>query len=147
MRTAWIAITLGTLVAFRPSFCIADEKPVPPPGEIRLLQGYVHTRLQGIDTSVGRISKKGGVTISYDIGTLAGNYAKSHSKDARWYREQTVAGAPVQIAFSKTGTVFITFPKSSANFYAQIKTPEQLADVLLMVLTFPKKNGAKKDGK
>ncbi len=46
----------------------------PPPGGIKLLDGYVHIQEQGYDTWVGRIKKEGGLNIIYDIGFLAGEY-------------------------------------------------------------------------
>ena len=145
MHAVWIVSAFAVLT-LPSSYCLGDEKPDPPPGGIRLLEGYVHETLQGKDTRVGRISKKGGITINYDIGKLAGNYAVSRSKRAQWFREQRVATQLVQIAFSKEGTVYITFPQAAANFYASVKTPSEMADALLMVLTFPDKKQTKKNG-
>jgi hypothetical protein len=145
MHAVWICSAFVVL-ALPTSHCLGDEKPDPPPGGIRLIKGYTHKTLQGIDTRVGRISKKGGVTINYDIGHLAGNYAVMESKRAQWFRERRVAGEIVQIAFSKKGKVYITFPRANANFDANIKTPTEMADVLLMVLTFRDKKKTKKNG-
>lgn len=44
-----------------------------PPGSIKLVVGYTHQRMQGIDTRVGKITKRNGLEISYDIGRLAGD--------------------------------------------------------------------------
>ena len=42
-------------------------------GDIRLLPGYVNTRVRPIDSAeAGRISKPDGLLISYDIGLAAG---------------------------------------------------------------------------
>ena len=149
MHAAWIASVFAVL-ALPTSYCLGDEKPDPPPGGIRLLKGYSHVTLRSISSRVGRISKKGGVTINYDIGdpavNVAGNYAKRLSKHAQWFREQRVDGEIVQVEVSKKGEVYITFPKAGANFYASIKTPTEMADVLLMVLTFPDKKKTTKNG-
>lgn len=135
MQAVWI-VSAFVVLTLPSSYCLGDVKSDRPPGGIRLLGGYVHETLQGKDSRVGRISKKGGMTIKYDIGKLAGNYALSQSKSAQWFREQRVARQLVQIAFSKEGTVYITFPRAAANFFASVKTPSDMADVLLMVLTF-----------
>jgi hypothetical protein len=60
-----ISILLFSSVAFA-----ATTQKDPPPGNIKLLPGYQHKTLQGIDTRVGKIWKEGGLEIKYDIGSL-----------------------------------------------------------------------------
>ena len=116
----------------------APSDPSPPPGAIRLPEDFRHERLQGIDTAVGRISKAGGLTIEYDIGGLAGNYAKGIEKnDRQWTIKQTINGQPVEIVKSKDGKVTATFTKVSANFWAKVTSEEDLAAFLAIVLTYP----------
>lgn len=109
---------------------------------MKLLDGYVHTRRQGIDSSVGRISKKGGVNISYDIGMpdekldVTINCLGYKLTSCVWKKEQELKGEPVQIVLLKNGQMQASFPKSGALFYAQIKSPEDIADFLLMILTY-----------
>src|SRR5438045_100982 len=82
----------------------------PPPGGIHLLDGYQHKREQGTDSSPGRIWKDGGLTIQYDIGGLAGNYAEGQEKaDRVWMRRQVVEGRRVEIVKSKDGNVYVSF--------------------------------------
>src|SRR5215470_3762225 len=77
----------------------------PIPGLLRLLPGYEHQPLQGIDSCVGRIWKSGGVEINYDIGKQAGNYAECQScgwtKGELWRKNQTVDGQKVVMVFTK----------------------------------------------
>ena len=97
--------------------------PVAPPGDIKLLPGYEHQKLQGIDTRVGKISKEGGITIQYDIGRLAGNATKGLPKaDVSWIKEQTINGHPVVVAKTKENVLYVTFTRSSANFSAKVAT-------------------------
>jgi hypothetical protein len=118
--------------------------PVPPPGGIKLLPGYQHQKLQGIDTRVGKISKEGGLAIEYDIGRLAGNYAKGQDKAGLlWFKEQVVGGRSVQLAFTKDRTLIVTFPETHANFSGKTKSDEDLADMLLMVLSYAPEAKAK----
>ncbi len=110
----------------------------PPPGGIKLLKGYVHTPLQGIDTWVGRIKKEGGLNIKYDIGSLAGEYVNHclYNNTCVWYKEQQLKAGLVKIALTEYETIIATFPKTTANFYAEVKSQEDIAEFLLMILTY-----------
>ncbi len=112
------------------------------PGSIRLLPGYRHERLSGIDSRVGKIWKQGGVEIQYDIGKMAGNYADCKScgwtRGELWRRKQIVNGQEAILFFTRAKTLFVVFPDSQANFYATINKAQDMADMLLMLLTFQK---------
>ncbi|HET8645888.1 MAG TPA: hypothetical protein VFO85_10385, partial [Vicinamibacteria bacterium] len=65
-------------------------------------------------------------------------------------KEQTVGGQPLQLLLIKDRTLYVTFPEAKtgvlggpANFKASVKSDEDLADVLLMVLTFRSEGGRK----
>ncbi|MCH8165366.1 MAG: hypothetical protein IH889_07130 [Planctomycetes bacterium] len=140
MRTilsfAIVALVVGSLsVALRAAS--ADD---PPPGSIKLLDGFKHQRMQGIDTRVGKIWKENGITIQYDIGRLAGNYAQQQRKyqadQLVWDRQQTWHGEPVELAMTKNRQLYVSFPESHANFYGQVQKEEDLVDALLMVLMY-----------
>lgn len=116
---------------------LAAEPDNPTPGGIKLLSGYKHKKLQGIDTRVGEFSKEGGLSIKYDIGRLAGNYAKSQAKEEPlWHKEQVIGGRPVHLTLAKDKTLFVTLPEANANFYGTAKSEEDIADILLMVLSY-----------
>jgi len=110
----------------------------PPPGGIKLLDGYVHIKEQGIDTWFGRIKKEGGLNITYDIGRLAGEYVILCLRDrtCAWYKEQQLKGGLVKIALTKDGRIIATFPKTTANFIAEVESQEDIADFLIMILTY-----------
>ena len=140
MRTilslAIVALIIGSLsVALRAAS--ADD---PPPGSITLLDGFKHQKLQGIDTRVGKIWKDGGITIQYDIGRLAGNYAEQQRKyqadQLLWDRQQTWQGQPVELAMMKDRQLYVSFPERHANFYGKVPKEQDLVDALLMVLTY-----------
>jgi hypothetical protein len=115
----------------------ADEPADPTPGDIKLLPGYKHQKEKGIDTRVGKVWKEGALAFEYDIGRLAGNAVKGQSKDnLLWSKEQIVEGHTVQLALTKDRMLYATFPQSSANFFGKVKTDEDVADMLLMVLTY-----------
>ena len=126
------AVTVLILTIFGLSFAQG------PPGSIRLLPNYKHKRERGIDTSVGSIWKDKGASIKYDIGRLAGNYAQSQKAQGQyyWYKEQVLNGSTVQLLFTKDRTLYVTFPKHTANFYGKLQSDEDLADILLMLATF-----------
>lgn len=132
-----LAATLPALAQATKTLTLPKPTPPPPPGNIQLLDGYTHKVLQGVDTSVGEISKPGGMTIHYDNGRLAGFYARKCGEGGcLWYKRQLINGREVWLSLSKEGRIVATFPKEHANFLAQTKSPEDIADFLLIVLTY-----------
>ena len=113
------------------------EKPAP--GGIRLLDGYHHHQTDHpLDSITGKIWKQHGVTISYDIALNAGDYSTSPewNKSVLWRTEQVVNGEKVVCVFTKSKQLLIVFPRLMANFYADIHSRRDLADMMLMVLTY-----------
>ena len=110
----------------------------PPPGNIELFDGYTHIRKEGIDSRIGEISQPNGITIHYDIGQMAGLFAGScrATNDCLWYKAQKINGREVWISLTKTGLLAATFPKEYANFWADTKSQEDVADFLVMILTY-----------
>ena len=110
----------------------------PPPGGIKLLSGYVHIPGRGIDSTVGSIKKEGRLNIRYDIGVLAGEYVNHCRRDNTcvWYKEQQLNAGLVKIALQRNGFIVATFPRTMANFYTEARTEEDVAEFLLMILTF-----------
>jgi len=106
------------------------------PGAIRLLEGYQHETFQGIDTQVGRLWKNGGPEVHYDIGALAGNHARQ-TEMRRWSKRQTVGANSFTLTMRTDDSLVLTFDKNTANFFIRgIRTQEELAEVLLMLLTY-----------
>ena len=133
-----IAFTLAASGQATKTLKLPAPTPEPPPGDIEMLDGYIHVPQSGIDSKVGEISKSGGMAIRYDIGIMAGVYAGrcSPSDDCQWFKSQTVNGREVLISLTKDGKVAATFRKENANFFAQTKSVEDVADFLIMVLTY-----------
>jgi len=115
-----------------------SKRGVAPPGGMLLLPGYTHVREQGIDTTVGRIARKGGPRIGYDIGFLAGDKAAEFAeRGPLWTKLQVMNGHIVRVTMVSGGYLFATFQDDTANFEASsVRTPEDLADVLLMISTY-----------
>lgn len=127
-------VLLSALVVRVPK---ASAEPAPPPGAIRLLEGYHHERLQGIDSTVGRIWKDGGLEIRYDIGGLAGNYAAlTKASERSWAMTQVINGQSAEIVRTKDGRVIVSF-EGNVNFFAKISNDEDLAALLTIALTYP----------
>ena len=137
-------ITLSALFLFVITVSALGQtsKPAVPesyvPGDIRMLEGYKHIRRQGIDTTVGEISKAGGLTIRYDIGRLAGAYAAKcqRKENCVWFKRQVVNGSELWLGLTKEGEILATFRGDDANFFAQTKSSEDIVDFLTMVLTY-----------
>jgi hypothetical protein len=142
LAAVWLLLPVGVVNL------AAQDAARPPPGNIKLLPGYVHEPKQGFDSIVGLIEKKGGLTIMYEIGRVAkpgalalGGDFSDRAKNLKeiqrqWYKEQTIAGQAVHIAMAKDGGLYVSFPESGVNFSVMIKTAEDVADALLMILSY-----------
>jgi hypothetical protein len=130
----------------------ADETRL---GGMQLLPGYGHVPLQGFDSIVGQIKIDKGLTISYEIGGVVkagaprfgGSFSdrpKLAPKDSiHWYREQVVGGQDAHLAHSKDDILMVSFPEKGMNFSVKVKTSSEMADALLMILTYPNPPGKK----
>lgn len=123
--------------------------PVPvenePPKGIRLLIGYKHKSATDFEgNQVGEISKDNRVKIKYEMGFSQGMAVDPSQKDTYvWYQEQTVNGRISRYALSKKDVLMISIPLDDApntlhvaNFYGTIQKPNDIADMLLMILPF-----------
>jgi len=114
----------------------------PVPGAMKLLPGYRHTKDPGDVQLTGNIWKERGLDIYYDIGG-GGSTTATRKAKALWYKEQVVNGRVVQLALavfpSKSRELFVSVPEGSdrfANFHAKVQSEEDVAEMLLMVLTY-----------
>jgi hypothetical protein len=118
-----------------------------PPGGMQLLPGYTHTRIQGVDTSLGRIVRLGGPAISYEIGGFRypimqgvdGDHTVLWTKSQKvyadaWMEGRTLSAGDLGMVMRNDGRLDID--TGLANFTSQrVRTTEDLADVLLMAVT------------
>ncbi len=127
----------------------AAETALPNGLVIDLLPGYTHQKLQGIDSVVGKFVKKDGLEISFEIGGYIppgqprfggsySDYAKSMPADSRlWLKEISIGARTVSVAYGKDQRIVVSthFEKVGINFNALAKSPEEIAEVLLMAMT------------
>jgi hypothetical protein len=120
-------------------------------GSLGLPDGFSHEQLQGIDTTVGRIQRQDPpMLISYDIGRSAGRYANPARRgDYAWMTQQAVGERRVHIAMrDRDGrrVLMVTVepvagvgemdPQWPANFAAEIKNERDVAEALLIALSY-----------
>lgn len=119
-------------------------------GRVEMLQGFAHKPARGRDTHVGTIARGDEtLTIHYDIGRMAGRSMGDERKnDCVWYREQLIGGRKVCAGLVKDGAgreLIVTVNSSEnekvatnepANFMAKVVTDQDIADVLLTVVTY-----------
>lgn len=148
-----IFITLLVVLSVPPEL-VPDE----PYGGLKLLEGYKFERSHTSDSINGIISKEGGLRIEFESGISEG-YAVQVEKKATyiWYQEQVANGHRVMVALTKPDDtkwrpqksrkpkrkqiLMVTFPgkfgpMDAANFYAEVLNEGEVAEMLLMVLTF-----------
>lgn len=144
-----LLILLLALVAAAPA--ALAQTPLPGGFQIHLLPGYAYEPLQGIDSIVGRIVKKEGLTIQFEMGRipqggfrLGGDYSdytqSVPEQNRQWYKEQTIGGRKVHVVLSKDHRLTISTASKTEgiNFTTTAKTADEVADVLLMVLSLTK---------
>lgn len=122
------------------------------PGNLKLLEGYKHIKLQGIDSIVGKIQHKDGFEIFYEKGRVAkpgaprlgGDFHNSavgmnefRKKEIEWFVQQKIGDQRVDLALLKDGLLAASFPDSGINFTAKTTTKAQIGDVLVMIMTYP----------
>jgi hypothetical protein len=116
-----------------------------PPKGIALLTGYKHKSATDFEgNQVGEITKRDGLRIKYEMGFSQGMAVDADQKATYiWYREQKANGRITRYALSKGNVLIISIPLDNtpntlhvANFYGTIKKPEDIADMLLMVLPY-----------
>jgi hypothetical protein len=134
-------------------------------GGIQLLAGYSAKRSSAVDAEVWTIERQGGMKIYFEAGPNEGSWADPQDRNNyAWYREQTIKGCTVRFALVKPGlktqwersesgesvpgnillATFLLGGKSSdhtANFSAKIASKEDLADALLMIMSFDPSKG------
>ena len=136
------AVGVASHVAATPA---ADDRL----GGMRLLPGYVHEPRRGRDSVVGRIAKPDGLALHYEIGRLpdpgrprtggefTDNAERVAEADRRWYREQVVGGQPMHLVLTTADDLIATFPERGMSISGRVKNAEELADALLMIMTYP----------
>jgi len=160
-----------TLVPYAVRAQVISNEPIqtPPPGNIKLLPGYVHEPRRGKDSRVGVIYKQDGLSIDYDIGRMAANYAdqyfpeyferlrkqthlnsdaiegqvRFYENQVVWRQRQFVNGDEVMIVLLKDSKLIASFVNSTANFVAKVDSSDKIADFLLTVLTYQRSAGKK----
>lgn len=108
-------------------------------GSMTLLPGYrIEMASHATDSFGGKISKEGGFTIYYDNLVNAGTHTEDPSlvKKTRWRKEQTVDGHKMVVLLTRDNELVVSFPDWQANFFANVHSEQELADVLLMVVTY-----------
>jgi hypothetical protein len=154
MTTTRLVSMTSLWVLFLASAGFADD---PPYGNVKLLDGYKYERSHSLDTINGVIYKNGGLRIEFERGVSEGYAADPKAqKDYLWFREQVIGGHRVFLALTQPGVgtrwqpekprgsnriLLVTFvgkfgSMDAANFYAEVMDDKEIADMLLMVLTF-----------
>ncbi len=135
-------------------------------GGIQLLDGYSVNRTRAVDAAAWTIEGKNGFEIQFEAGPNEGSWAERRDQNEySWYREQMIHGYDVRFAVVKAGLktqwepnesrglapgniLLVTFllegseSDHTANFSAKVADQRELADALLMVVTFDPSKGS-----
>jgi len=103
---------------------------------VRLLPGYKMQVGSDIDTWGGWILKNGGAKINFNHGMYDLPANTVEKSDIAWQEEQVVNGKRVLCLYTKSNHFFVTIPQDMIFFDADIRGQKDLADMLLMALTW-----------
>lgn len=109
-------------------------------GTVELPEGFKHTVDEGIDSVVGHFtSPDGKLEIMYDIGPMAGVYAKQPGLKGGVTSTSTTDGLTVLIVVTDRSPpdAIISFPDGGpTNFWAEIRGNDDIETVKKLAMTF-----------
>ena len=114
---------------------------------VRLLPGYKLQLTPGIEGGYGvRIWKEAGLSIFGNTGCCFAAEASSVGEDQlQWRQEQEMNGKHVTLAYTKDQDLIVTFTDNQGsypvNFTAHVRNEHDVAETLLMVLTYEPTHG------
>ena len=147
---------------------LAMTRPLVGPSRgldaIKLLPGYHITSAPGVDVVAWTIRKPGGLIVHFEAGPSEGLAVDLADVDKyAWWREQTISGRRVLVALTRLGVkigtdadeerglpsgnvLVVAYPLGghkdhAANFIGKVANSEEMADMLLMALTFDPSKG------
>lgn len=102
-----------------------------------LLPGYRIQIVKGIDTFGAVIWKEHGMAIDFSRGMYLEDPVSSEKEShILWKQEQSINGKKVQCVYTKSHQLIVNFPELHAYFYARIHSRQELAEMLLMTVTY-----------
>ena len=161
-RAQRLLVIAGLAFIFTARPCAAKDAVLD---SVKVLDGYSVRHESAVDAVTWTIEKKGGLSIHFESGLSEGLWADPKAVDSyAWTRVQTVNGYKVLFALVKSGLrtrwelknsrgippgriLLVTFLLGgeqsfhTANFSAKIASDQELADALLMVMTFDPSKG------
>lgn len=115
---------------------------------VNLLPGYKIQIFPGLDSAAGRIWKDGGLEIEIEMCCGFGNAADSVPKSRlAWREQQTTHGQLVVLVFTKANELIVSYPKLVTNFRTKTRNSRDLAEALLIALSYDETQGYPVDPK
>jgi hypothetical protein len=108
---------------------------------VRLLPSYKIQWASGIDTWGGTIWKDNGVKIEFNQGGVGIATDQVEKDEVVWREEQVLNGEQVVIIYTKSSHLLVAIPKLIVSFEAEIRNQKDLAEMLLMALTWDMAHG------
>ena len=139
MRLIRLAVTVGwmLLLVGVPAIAQVVSPPAGPKNTspVLLLPGYQIEMPPGIDAVGGKIWKEGGLTINFFAWRPIGGI-DIPEEQVLWREEQKLGDRTVRVVYAKPNRAVVDFGSLRAQFTAQIRNPQDLAELMLMTLTF-----------
>ena len=146
--TIFFVLLVSNAFAQTKTLILPRQHTAPPPGNMKLLSGYIYKPDFAIDAVVGTISKENGIQIEYSSGLNMGNFAMEilyrEKRNVAWEKNQQVNDKNLDIVYLNNGKIYATFNEKT-NFTSTVKTNEELSDFLLMIMTYGSKDSPQKE--
>jgi hypothetical protein len=139
-------IATALLLCVAPSMATTQNQDTttssPAKSPVRLLPGYKIQMSAGIDTWGGTIWKDDGLKIEFNSGLHVGVAADLvDRKDVVWREVQDINGQEVICVYTNLNDLIVSFPRLVTNFQGHAQHNQDIAEMLLTVLTFEPTHG------
>jgi hypothetical protein len=135
----WKAVSLALVGSVFAVSALCEDQPVGKPqfpGSIQLLPGYKVSTRMGIESLGGEIFSRD-MRIYFDVGVNTGNWTSAAPDNSiLWQRKQMLHRHHVVCVYTIQKELIVTFPYLTANFRAKVNSKQDMADMLLMVLSY-----------
>jgi hypothetical protein len=142
-----IRIALLVLIGLIPSGLYPQGAEKTPQNSsrspVRLLPGYTIELGSGAEGQIGgSIKNKNGLAISFHSFDMYSKDAVTLVKqsDIAWRSQQIIGGRSLTMVCTRANDITITLGDGT-NFGARIRTSQEMADLLLMAVTYDEKKG------
>jgi hypothetical protein len=139
-------LAIALVLSMAPSMATTQNRDAtinsPTKSPVHLLPAYKIQITSGIDTWGGTIWKDDGLKIEFNSGLHVGVAVDLvDRKDVAWREEQVINGQEVICVYTNSNDLIVSFPRLLTTFQGHAQHNQDIAEMLLTVLTFEPTRG------